>query len=216
MARKLPVLIILASAVLALGGCNAGPFGGSTHVWDASGRRLWTGDGRKASLSADYQWNFVKVGAWYQWSAPGGREWQADQVVRACESVSRSQFEAVPGTRGSPEYRFASTRTIVCLDPTVVVISPVGHTARSLGVDASGGDLAYFMKLLPGTIQLPTGYRYGTTVPRAEGLIWFSPDFAPEPRPLVSDARDMEIALPEGRLEFKPSGRVLRVGWSAS
>jgi hypothetical protein len=213
MGRKILGLMVLASVLTTLAGCNAGPFGGSTHVWDVSGRRVWTGDGHKASLSADHGWDFVRVRSDYQWAVPDGRSWRPDQVVRACEAVSRSACDAQPDSRGNLFYQFPSTRTIVCLDPVVVVIAPVPHTADSLELGSTGNDLAYVMKVIPGQIRLPSGYRYGRTVARDAGLRWFSPTLSPEPRPLLVDGEPAPIELPEGRLTFSKRSGVYLVGW---
>lgn len=216
---SLPIvlLLLLLPLIPCLGGCNAGPFGGSAHVWDSSGKRVWTGDGSRARLSADFRWNFVISQSTERWKADGGREWNPTQVVLACDRVAPVGFDRLPyQARRPPSYEIAETRTIVCLDPTVVVVAPKPLVVHSLEMDASGYGSANFIKLASAKFQLPRGYQYGSVVDRVDGLQWYSPELSPELRPLSEDGEPRAVALPEGRLVFKPAGKKWRVAWERS
>lgn len=211
--RRAWATVLAAAGSVLLGGCNAGPFWGSAHAWDSSGKRVWTGDGSKATLSADFRWDFVRSYSTEQWRAGDGREWDPSAVVAACDRVQPTLYAWGRDGSNRPVVDFPDTRTVVCLDPTVVVISPGPRQASSLEIDASGYGMAQFVRITPSKFYLPLGYQYGTTVPRGEGLRWFSPEFSPEARPLAMEGERGTIALPGGRLVFKPAGRRWRVVW---
>lgn len=213
-ARRLPFVLLHAALSASLVGCNAGPFMGTAHVADASGKRVWVGDGSRAKLSADMRWDFVKGRSSEHWRSSRGRSWHPQLIAHQCSRAVPVSPERSTDERGRTQYVYPETRTIVCLDPVVVIAAPVPRTVSSTRLAVDGYGTAQFIKFAAGRFQLPDGYQYGSTVPDAEPLTWFSPDISPEPQPLAITEGRGTIALPEGTLRLTRRSGTYRVTWA--
>lgn len=163
--------------IAVLGGCN-GPFGGRAVLLDASEEHPLGANGQEAELHGSMSWDFVKFHDHYGWSTARGRLHPAD-LVREIENFEpRPIPELILGKFDgrSSEYRYKDTRTVVCIDPIVVVITPkptIVPGSLTPQDDVSGP----VVLLMVGGVRAHLNYGYfaARNIEYAESAQWFSP-----------------------------------------
>lgn len=192
---------------IVLGGCN-GPFGGSVRVMDTNDQPFASG-GRRASMSADVRWDFVRVDQKAAWTLSDGSRLTVMEAVRKCEAAC-SRYR--PGEYARRDFysgnsvMHRTTRVVVCIEPLVVVETPIASVSENEAdgpmVDAS----SELLPLAPGRVIAPLGYRYGTRVPYHDKVMWFSPAIATTPRDALQIGDERIITVPWGELVLRRAG----------
>lgn len=199
----------VAMAVLVgLAGCNAGPFGGSTSLFDHQSDQPYAADGRRAKMDISLQWDFVNMNEAAAWRQ-GRTIRPVTAVVQACQSVlprtgwvvleDDIQYAREPNA-------FDDTRVIVCVDPIVAISVPVPDTlptnTRLVEPDAT----AAWIKLAGARVNPPSGYRYGTRVPYHPEVTAILPDDERRYLLVAPDADGkVRIPVPWGAIELTRS-----------
>lgn len=205
--------VALALAI-GLAGCNAGPFGGSTSLFDHQSDQPYAANGRRARMDISLRWDFVNMNEAAAWKH-GRTNRSVTDVVQACDDIlprngwialeNEDQYAYEPNA-------FNDTRVIVCVDPIVAISVPVPDTlppnAELIEPDAA----AAWIKLAGARVNLPSGYRYGTRIPYHREVTAILPDDG-HYLLLVPDADgNVRIPVPWGAIELTPS----RDQWKAN
>jgi hypothetical protein len=181
--------------LIVMTGCNAGPFGGSSTLYDTQGDQPLGADGRQVKMRGSASWGFVKIHTQMEWVSGDTRR-DPFEVAREIE-----RFLARPGTPFIKD-PYPDTRTIVCIDPIVVIITQGESkvTSRTLnGLIEPGGTAAWF-KWGSAKVYLPHAYQYGTKINADGDIQWYSPTLNISPTPLVPSGKEATINISsEGR-----------------
>ena len=181
--------------VTILAGCNAGPFGGSATLYDAQSDQPLGADGRRVKMRGSTRWGFVKMHSQMEWVSSDSRR-DPFEVAREVE-----QFLARPGSLFIKD-PYPDTRTIVCIDPIVVIVTQGESKVTRLTLDGliEPGTTAAWFKWGWATVSLPRGYRYGTKIRAGGDIQWYSPTLDVSPTPVVFSGKEATIDISsEGR-----------------
>ncbi len=121
------------------------------------------------------------------WS-DGWRRWSATDLAEA----AKEYFEAQGGERqvevdkagDGVRTRYGTTHTIVCVDPLVILVTPVPYTPEGLPgpYNLKTRNRTGLGNTSPTSFQL-AGYAYGASAPFHEDLAWYSPTLNCPPAP---------------------------------
>lgn len=193
-------------------GCNAGPFGGNTRVSDSGDQPLSTG-GRRATMSADVRWDFVRVDQRAWWELSDGGRLSVDEAVRLCESVSQRRRDSDYAGRRFDEggITHPTTRVIVCVEPLVAVDVPVASVSHNEydGIMLQGVSSTF--RWSAGRVIAPRGYLYGTRVPYHDDVSWLCASLGQSLRPATIDGPDRVIPVTWGELRLIHEGECWKV-----
>ena len=185
--------------IVVVAGCNAGPFGGSSTLYDAQSDQPLGADGRRVKMKGSASWDFVKIDTQMEWVSGEIRR----DPFKVAEEIERFFARPEPrpnseaGTDWTHSYTYPDTRTIVCIEPIVVVVTTGETEVDQLVMNGwirPHGTAAWF-KWGNATVYLPHGYQYGTRV-RADGdLWWYSPTLKVRPTSLTPSGKKATIDI---------------------
>ncbi len=185
--RYLTLLLVCALIIVGLPGCNAGPFWGSAVLVDVSESHPLGSNGRPAKIRGSVRWDFVKFHDNYGWTTAGGRLTPSMVGQRIEKFVPRPAPERVGGDFDGPAdaLRYPDTRTVVCIDPIVVVVTPqpLLVTGNNVNSDEVFGPLNV-LKIAAVKAHIGKGYIASRLVPRSAEAFWFSPTLSVAPTPI--------------------------------
>lgn len=195
-----------------LTGCNAGPFGGSASLWDHQSDQPFVTGGKRASMKLSTKWDFVRVDQSAAWAC-GTARLPVGQAVEKFERASprtgwSQRYPDRPkGSLGDFDDTFSDTRTIVSVDPLLVVSVPIEDSFvdhRSLLEPDSS--VAHF-KSAGARVNLPRGYRYGTLLPYHQSVTVITPELDPQVSTLsAGENSSLLIPVPWGAIELVRQG----------
>lgn len=182
-----------------LTGCNAGPFGGSATLVDAQRDQPLGADGQRAKMRGSASWGFVKIYDKMEWISAGTRH-DPFEVARIAERFSPRPVLHPVYASGNINARYQvylDRRTIVCIDPIVVVVTEGRKkvAAYRMDGDIEMGTMAAYFKRGTASVFLPHGYEYGTKF-RADGEThWYSPTLGTDLTPLPPDCKEATLDI---------------------
>lgn len=163
---------------LAASGCTLALEGADLEAALAcpSAKPVCVGDGRQARLEPLGQWNFLAWPYNAVWRS-GDDHWDPQHAIDQCEAVHAAPLTLEPLHDSEDRMIVASERrTIVCIDPVVVVLTPAEMPKWTVSPtqtdEPAPPELAaawedQFLRLL----GLPWVYEYGTEAPLGRGHV---------------------------------------------
>lgn len=206
-ARRAGGFLMVILLVAWLCGCNAGPFGGNTRVSDSGDQPLSTG-GRRATMTAEMRWDFVRVDQRAWWNLSDGGRLSVDHAVRLCEAVSQRRRNSDYADRRfeAGGITHPTTRIIVCVEPLIAVDVPVASVSQNEYDAIMLRGVSGTFRWSGGHVIAPLGYLYGTRVPYHDDVSWLCASLGQSLRPATIDGPDRVIPVTWGELRLVHEG----------